>query len=320
MLEPRILGLDHKPGWDRLWGRAGEPLGLSWAFPDLVAGSLGAVRRIGLFTSGGEMVAGTQFVLRRHRWMTLWAHAAPAPWGGILCDPESARQETFLREVAAGLGKVLSRESLWAQLILSPEVRDARPFLWADPHWSARVHYNYLNRIDSPTSLEEGAEGSVRRQARKAREAGVEFREGADLLPAFARLFAGTRQRQGFARILGDEALRQLADPTTGGWLVGVMRGEDMLAGAVIRTDRERAYYLVGASESAQDDGSGAPTLLHIEATRRLFERRGAFVWDWVGANTPSVAQFKKKFRPELEMSLRVTWRRGLGNLIRVGR
>jgi hypothetical protein len=179
------------------------------------------------------------------------------------------------------------------------------------------MHYNYVSRIVAADTLEVAAEGSVRRQARKAREAGLEFREGSELLPAVTRLFHATRARQGFARIIDDGALARLAD---GAMVVGIMRGEELLAGAIVRSDLQRSYYLIGASDGAQEEGTGAPTLLHIETTRRLFEKRGPFLWDWVGANTPSVAQFKKKFRPELEPSLRLTWRRNLGNLIGVGR
>jgi hypothetical protein len=82
-----------------------------------------------------------------------------------------------------------------------------------------------------------------------------------------------------------------------------------MEAGALLTKDSHRVYYLLGASQP-EALGSGAPTLLHFEAAAFVARKEWPLRYDWVGANTPSIAQFKKKFRPELEILMRATWKR----------
>src|SRR5690606_795434 len=158
------------------------------------------------------------------------------------------------------------------------------------------------------------------RQAHKARSAGYEVVSGAALLDEIFSLWNETRDRQGIAEWVHQDGYRELAklDGLDGltCHILGVRNPAAALeAGGLFLGDESRVYYLLGASVRG-DSGSGAPTLLHIDGTNLIFRQRGNFIYDWVGANTPSVCQFKRKFRPSLEVLQRIEWRKGLGKLI----
>ncbi|CAN5448066.1 hypothetical protein BH09SUM1_BH09SUM1_06010 [soil metagenome] len=319
----RIATLEDAAAWQRVWARSERHAALHWRWAELAALAVGTPVRLVVTDAGGEVVAAAAFVERRRRFLLEWRHPAPLPFAGVLCDPER-RNDSFLQDVFSAIAVASEHLSPAAELILQPNMQDARGLLWAG--WDAKPHYNFTSRIDAEDSLERAAENAARRQGQKARAGGLKLEESAALLPEILQLWKATRERHKIPAWVSDDCFQALAalpeDMAAGGIAMHIfgVRAPDgpLQSGAVVLRDSQRAYYLLGGSaETEEGAGSGAPTLLQFELTAALFRKYGPFLYDWVGANTPSVAQFKKKFRPELEFSFRCNWRSGKARWLR---
>jgi len=259
--------------------------------------------------AGSELRAAVPLVRRRMQaGMTALHSPLFAPFGGFLASIEpkeldALRRERFWRETFEALDGVVREAADRVEMILPPGVDDLRGLSWGG--WQARPHYNYVSRWDAPGAWAEAIDSTVRRQARKAREGGLEIRvEEASRTEALAELWRRNAAKQKLDASLD----RNIA--SIGAWLSAERCGfaaEVLGANGACESaglfgwDGARVYYLAGASDP-EALGSGAPTLLHVAVMEEIDRRGLPRCYDWVGANTPSVAQFKRKFGPELEV------------------
>lgn len=311
----RILTPDDLDSWQTLWKRSERYMFLNWRWAEVAAAGSGEIVRIGVFDrSGAHLLAGFAFVERKNRFMTEWRHPAPAPFAGILCAQE-IRSESFFRDTLAAMAQAVPARVDLVEIIFQPGVHDLRGLIWSG--WEAAPHYNYVSDLTPPKPFGVAAENSVHRQAEKARRMGRHATSGLDQLPELLALWEDTRRRHRIPVYVHPDAWGALAAwinrgsaPDLSIEVLGVREEHGaMEAGALLAKDSHRVYYLLGAS---QPDalGSGAPTLLHFEAAALVARKKWPLRYDWVGANTPSIAQFKKKFRPELETLMLATWKR----------
>ncbi|MCC6546778.1 GNAT family N-acetyltransferase [Candidatus Sumerlaeota bacterium] len=317
----RMLGNDDAPQWSALWHRVGGPLGLHWRWCEFAATNVGEPARLGIFSSDGRLVAGIPFVQRRRRMRTEWHHPVPASFAGILAAEDLVNNESSLREIFEAATTLINERVARAELVLPSHAPDARGLLWN--RWTAQPHYNYVSTIRQVGDLARQAENAARRQAAKAEAEGLVFEKGDHLQEEIFALWARTRERQNLPRYVDVGCYKALLansaaeDAEITGFAAAIRNPASgrIIAAAIIGQDRQRAYYLLGASDNDQET-TGAPTLLQFQLTDDLFKKRGEFHYDWVGANTPHIAQFKKKFRPRLEMYLRCAYRQGMARLI----
>ena len=318
-LTVRELGPGDESTWRCLYSASAQHLGLMWNFCEVVAGGIGRAVRLGAFRRD-QLIAGMVFVERRVRGFRVWRHPSPAPFAGLLHACGSA-SESYLRDVLAAFGAFIAASTPMAEVIFHSQLQDLRGLLWNG--WGAQPRYNYVSEIAEEGALAKAAENSVRRQAAKARNARFLLHpldHSPDLL---IQLWDATRKRQGIPEWIPPANLRNLArmlpspsstdrpTPPCDGGLFGIgLSPQTIEAGMLFGADPQRVYYLIGAAALEEGEkGTGAPTLLHIAFTDEIFRRRGPFLYDWCGANTPSVAQFKKKFRPRLEVTMQAVWK-----------
>jgi len=311
----RVLSSSDRDAWEGLWARSERYMFLHWEWTEVAAAGSGTVIRIGVFDRGGDqLLAGFSFVERKNRFMTEWRHPAPAPFAGILCSTEP-RSESFLRDVLAAGAQAIPPQVDLVEIIFQPGIQDVRGLLWSG--WEAAPHYNYTSDVGTPEAFEGAVENSVARQSEKARRLGRSATVGIHQLPELLEIWEGTRRRHRLPVYVHPDTWGALAawmnlrhEPSLTADIVGIREeGGPMEAGALLGKDSRRVYYLLGASQP-EALGTGSPTLLHFEAAALARRREWPGTYDWVGANTPSIAQFKKKFRPQLELLLRALWKR----------
>lgn len=305
----RPLSPDDDAALDALW-RA-SPL---WLPQDpgfgraLAGGESTRLVRLGLFHEERLRGAVTFWPVRQ-RGSTRWLSLPFTPFGGVLAssadcelvtrDAERLWGAMFFTLATRRGGPVAAR----AELTLAPGCVDARELAAAG--WQLRPHYNYLTRWSADGEAWARAESNVRRQARKAQAEGIVVRGDAPEAPEHLRqLWALNASHQGLDPALGEPLVRLAR------WLVGEKRGFVLTAvdaesrphaAALIGHDAHRCYYLAGASDPMRR-GSGAPTLVQQVAFSTIEQAGLPRCYDWVGANTRSIAHFKTKFRPDLEV------------------
>lgn len=317
-----FLGIEDRAAWLALWDRSVRRGALHWDAVEAAAKGVGRAVRVGLLAPDGQLTTGFVFVERRIRGTVAWVNPAPFPFTGILKQKDAASADLDRDALEAMSAFAKSRVS-HGELILAPDEVDVRALLWDG--WRARPHYNYVSQIGESGDLRKQAENSARRQGDKAAKAGMLYHSDGAGAESVIALWEEMRRRKGVPGHVHADCYRALLSCFGMGGdglpeaVVACVHGADGRpeAGGIYLRDGERVQYLLGASRHAENEsGSGAPTLLHFAASDDFQRRWGPHLYDWVGANTASVVQFKKKFRPALEVCMRVTFSRGLAKFL----
>ncbi len=175
-----------------------------------------------------------------------------------------------------------------ASLVLHPTLEDVRPFQWAG--WQLKPVYTYhIALAESPTA---GWSSNPKRTLKSEAEH-YTVDEGADGVDAVFDLVVASHERQGQSLGAVPEALWRMLHGATDVGLTRVFvarRDGQPEAGLAALTDGRTAHYwLAGSTPGA------AMTVLLGEAFARL-HAEGVATFDFAGANTPSIAEFKRRF------------------------
>jgi len=295
--------------WGIVWVRATGWLG---QHPGFLAAAMagGTPPTCVLVENGRQPVAIVPFLEESRAGTRLLRHVSPASFGGVLVEDQQRlfTDDSWRRGILDAIAGAL-RPIGRATVVFQPGMTDVRALIWQG--WTAAPHYNYFSRWDSAEAFEKNMSSSARRQLTKARREGLSVHVEPDMTSFFA-LRAATQKRQNFRDPIRPEGYTAMHTFNKHGLRSMAMTVRDgggrVHAGALYTAGHHRAYYLVGASDP-ELLGSGAPTLLHVEAIRWMEANDWPRVFDWVGANERGVAQFKSEFNPELELLLRCEWR-----------
>ena len=243
--------------------------------------------------AGGGPAAIALLVRRMGPWR--WASHPPLLPESPLIVPD--RSAPVLPE---RLLEALARRYARVDLHLPPGWMDVRPALWRG--WRAQPLYTYAIDLDqtAPAHWSENPRRLFRKVAAHYR-----LIEDARLAPVVARLVAaGYRRHRRPPPAPADRLAALLEALAAAGPLriFGVQNasGETEAAVALV-VERPRAWYWLAGSMPGP-----AMTVLLGHLWSRL--REEGFRWfDFVGANTPSIAEFKRRFNPTLQLYFRLT-------------
>ena len=182
---------------------------------------------------------------------------------------------------------------------LHPSTADVRPFTWAG--YAASPRYTYVQRLAPGADLLRAGSKSVRQRVN--RSDGVRLTEGSDALAPLERLADAVFERHGRSSPIPPGTYRALLGPLmeSGAARVFALRGDEgpvEAAQAVLVADGRAALLASGGR------GDGKTVLLH--RVREALYREGVEELDFVGANLPAVAMFKRSFGPALTPYCRV--------------
>ncbi len=182
------------------------------------------------------------------------------------------------------------------QIALHPSLLDIRPFQWH--HWDVLPRYTYQMPLkDRERMLRDWSAGTRRLFLKHEEE--FEIVEAPWASREIIELARKSYQRHecpfpADADRL-DVAVRHLLDTHFARAFVA-KRGETLEAGLIVLHDRKTAYYWIAGSLP----GPGMTVLLGSVLPRLYAETMDRF--DFVGANTPSIAEFKRRFGPKLRL------------------
>jgi hypothetical protein len=188
--------------------------------------------------------------------------------------------------------------------LLHPSLRDVRAFQWAG--WQVTPRYTQRLPLDTSTEVHAGWSSSTRRTFRKHDSSfPVETRASERTARQAADLCAASYARHDDTPPLPPERMAAFARRLQETGLVRFFRVRNQkvneIEGALAALhDEDAAYYwLVGSRPGP------AMTVLLGAALRELVGD-GLSQFDFVGANTPSITEFKRRFGPELISYFRV--------------
>lgn len=263
-------------------------------FADAYAEGLGLRVHLAVVFEGQAPRAGAILFEKRRGPYRAFALPPLAAAHSVLLDRQPGEAEYHYRR--SPLDVLLTRlahEAHQVTFALHPSLHDVRPFTWRG--WSAHPAYTYVVALASG-DVTAGWSSTHRHAYRKAQDS-VACRAGDEYLDGVLDLVAAShaRQRQplgmpmeGLRRVVARLARTGLATP-----MVAIGDG-GLEAGLVLLQAGDRAVYWVAGSRPGP-----AMTVLLGKAMERAREN-GATQMDLAGANTPSIAEFKRKFGAEL--------------------
>jgi len=297
--ETAILEEANEAAWDALVAAA--PCGTvfqSTRWLRIVARAFGRTPRvIGVFRNG-TLVGGCPVYERRLLGFLVSDPPLLAGYAGpVLHLPDilrTGRVGSEAEQTLAALEQALRARYASVRIVAPPGLTDARPFLWAG--WAVVPRYTYRLALRPREALIGDFEQGARRRARRGEAAGwravhVSKLDGSEntYASAYRRHGAGPPVPQSILRALLPELLK-----------AGLARASELLdptgrahAFEVHALDERAAYALLsGTDEPALRDGGAV--LLKLEAMHDVGQRVSEF--DFLGANTPSIATFKRAF------------------------
>jgi hypothetical protein len=202
-------------------------------------------------------------------------------------------RETDVHHDRSALGALLTTVAdafHQAQFVLHPSLADVRPLQWAG--WRVEPAYTYRIDLSASSSVTAGWSSNPKRTLKKESDA-FEIAEGPSWTSEAIALVEASHARQEQELGVAPEAAWALGQRLANDGLVRVFvarRGGAAEAGLLVLTDGRTAHYWLAGSTPGP-----AMTVLLGHVLGQLRDD-GVAVFDFVGANTPSIAEFKRRF------------------------
>lgn len=281
-----------RPAWDDLLARSPQATACSdLSFAARVASALDFPASVAAVWEGEALRAGT--VLFEKRMGPYRAAALPPLVQYVTPLLKAELRETDVhhhRSPLDALLAVVAEAFDQAQLLLHPSLTDVRPLQWAG--WRVEPAYTYRLDLRAAETVTTGWSSNPKRTLKKERDA-FEVTEGAAWTSEAVALVEASHARQEQSLGVAPETAWTLAQGLAEDGLVRTFvahRGGTAEAGLLVLTDGRTAHYWLAGSTP----GPSMTVLLgHVLGQLR---DEGVAYFDFVGANTPSIAEFKRRF------------------------
>ena len=258
----------------------------------------GQVNRLGCYRNG-RLVAGISGLARRR--MGLYRLETPelTPYTGLLLAPVAgkgpAKGEAAQHRACTHLLDYLAKHYDRVFLVHAPAIADVRPFTWQG--WDAHLRYTYRLPLGDSNALWERVERRTRTAIRKAEKLGYQLRPTSDVA-----LF-----RQQYEAIYANQADGPPIAASTAEHFVAValeaglaqpyeIASPDGSAAVVAFVEGFGTTYAWAAGADPAYNHTGAVSLLYWQYCTTTAHQ----YFDFVGANIPSIAFFKRGFGCDL--------------------
>ena len=297
----QVVEITEAGAWDEFVRTAtGGTVFSTSAWLECAEEAIGAPVRIYGCYHKGNLVAGVSGSERKRGPFRFFTTPDLCPHGGFLHAPVAsespARRESEHSTATKVLAEFLAQRYDSVRLTHAPDIIDMRDFAWSG--WDVQPRYTYYLPLGDPEAIWKRVERRVRTVVRKAEKEDCRLRQvedtellrrqyeliyagqpgGAPVSSEIVERFVAAAQRKELAQI-------QLVESAAGepASIVAFVRGFDCLHA-----------WVAGADPAFRD--SGATSLLYW----KILEQAGGGNFDFVGANIPGIALFKRGFGGEL--------------------
>ena len=285
-----------RPAWERLLAQSAQATAYAdFRFAARVEEALGLPAFVAAVWEDDEVRAGALVFEKRRGPYRAAALPPLVQYVSPLLDGEL--RETDVHHHRSPLDALLglvAAEFHQATFVLHPSLGDVRPFQWQG--WQVDPAFTYRLDLQATDAVTSGWSSNPKRTLKK--EAGAFVCEtGREWVPNALALVEASHARQEQPLGLAPDAARALAHGLAEDGLVRSFvahRGGIAEAGLLVLSDGRTAHYWLAGSAPGP-----AMTVLLGHVLARLQEE-GVAYFDFVGANTPSIAEFKRRFGSDL--------------------
>ena len=277
--------------WRRLWDLS--PQRTAFSRLEFVTALASATRldvAILFVAIGGEDVAAVAVPWRRRGPYREVLTPPLTPFSAVVLRKEPAENEVHGRtSELEHLLEALQEHFAVARLHLPPALHDVRPASWRG--WNVQPFYTYVAPLPSPPATWSSNTARTFERMRPEYETSAGGGSASDL----ARLCAAGYRRHGRKPPFEEDRIAAVVEAVTAAGSASVFSARNRASGAVeasavvVRAGAEAAYWLAGSEPGP------AMTVLIGELLEDL-AGGGVARLDFVGANTPGIAEFKRKF------------------------
>ncbi len=259
----------------------------------------GEAHRIGCFRNG-NLIAGLSGLARKRSGLNRLETPELTPHTGVLLAPVKSKGPTKAeaeQHRACGLLiDYLEKKYDHVFLVHTPTITDMRPFTWRN--WDARLRYTYQIDPSDNEALWDKVERRTRTVIRKAQKLSYALYSTNDTA-LFRRLYETLyAQQDGGPPIAGAIAERFVASVLEAnlGQAYKIEDPEGHIASVVVFVNSFDTTYAWAAGADPALNNTGATSLLYWQYLCKTEYKR----FDFVGANIPAVAFFKRGFGGDL--------------------
>ena len=248
----------------------------------------------------GHLLAAISGLAQRRKGLTHLTTPVLTPHGGLLCSPlpskGPAKLEAEWNRATGLLVEHLHKKFDYIQLAHTPIVKDVREFTWAG--WEARVRYTYQMDLSDLEALWERVERRTRTVIRKAEKNGFQVHPTDDV-ELFRHQYELIYARQNTQMPVAGALVQHFVERALQANLAHTLLVESpagAVAAIVVFARGVDTVYAWQAGADPAFSNTGALSLLYW----KLFEQTPYKKFDFVGANIPAIAFFKRGFGGDL--------------------
>jgi CelD/BcsL family acetyltransferase involved in cellulose biosynthesis len=307
-----ILPVEKYPSWDSFVGSS--PQGSVFqtrAWIETMAGQFHLQPQILVAMEDDRIVGGIVLYLKKRFGIQIATQPPATPYNGVIHmddrEKKPQKKQADEAEITELLLHRIEQEVRYAHFSLSPAIDDARPYHWCQ--WNTHVQFTYWNSLRDLTAGWEALSPSLRRKITRAREKTYTISETGDIATLVSlqeQSYSRSRQRP----VIGNDVYVNLCTVLRDKGLAKVYSISDQdgrvhSSRAIVLSGRTAFYWISGSQPSTAEDSTSH--LLLWEIFERL-SKAGIERFDFMGANTPSIVEFKRSFGGTLVNYYDVSW------------
>ncbi len=258
----------------------------------------GQVHRLGCYRNG-RLVAGISGLVRRRLGLYRLETPALTPYTGLLLAPVAskgpAKAEAAQHRACSHLLAHLAKHYDRVFLVHAPAIADVRPFTWQG--WDAHLRYTYRLPLGDDNARWERIERRTRTAIRKAEKLGYQLRPTSDVAlfrRQYEAIYANQADSPPIAAALAERFVAAaLAAGLAQAYEIASSDGPAAIVAFVRGFDTTYAW---AAGADPAYNHTGAISLLYWQYCNTAVHQH----FDFVGANMPSIAFFKRGFGCDL--------------------
>jgi lipid II:glycine glycyltransferase (peptidoglycan interpeptide bridge formation enzyme) len=222
-------------------------------------------------------------------------------------DSKIQKESQFENEIIESIIKSIKTEFKFCSLSLHPTISDIRMFSWNN--WNVLPQYTYVIPLNDEEQVWKNFSSSLRRKISRAEEQKFRIVEE-DNIDGLVKLHEESYTRRNIKPVIDNDTLKKYCLNVKKNNLMRIFSiyGEDntMYSSRAILVWNKMVYdWIAGAGKDNLN--SNATHLLVWNILQKLI-REGYKSFDFMGANTPGIIDFKKSFGGELHTTYDVTF------------